>query len=162
MRITVEPARSLADLAALISLHQEVFGPDARLSLPKLRAQASDSVMHLIARIGATSRAVGALTVMDTTDDHAIHQHYGLIFPAGTKLAHYTRPVILPEYRSSAILLALSREAVQLFVIPRGIQYLCREADAVPTSALKFPGIPEFRAERAEFGMAMSSATGCQ
>jgi GNAT superfamily N-acetyltransferase len=138
MRMIIEPVRSLADLAELISLHQTVFHQELGVALPNLRARSPRSVVHLIARTLPHRKPIGALTVIETTRYRTLHTRHMLAFPDKARVATYTHLAVLPEYRGLNIPLELMREARRSFIEPRGIRYtwLLFDADRAQTSNL--------------------------
>jgi hypothetical protein len=145
MRLTVEPVRSLADLTELISLHQAVFERELGLALPRLRARAKNSIMHLVARCDQAPGIVGAVTIIETDRTLVPREAYGLPFPSTERAARYTHMAVLPRYRGLNIPVRLLLEARRLFVTPRRIHYTWLLYDAARAGSSRLCSILGYR-----------------
>jgi hypothetical protein len=120
--MTIDVARSLADLADLHSLRQSVFERELGIPLPPFTAS-DDSYVHLLARDGDHGNVIAGVTILETTGEQSLHRRYGLTLPSGARVGRLTRMAVLPRWRRRRLPIRLVLSAQRLFIAPRGIQY---------------------------------------
>jgi hypothetical protein len=145
-QIIIEPVTDSYTAAAAAYVREEVFEREWKIRVPRLPRWAVGEMLTLVARVESRSEPVAALTVMETTTDHGLHQRFGLTFPEQTRIARYTQLAVLAPYRGLKIPLQLVIEARRRFVVPEGIDYTWLLFDAEHARASSFCKQLDFRA----------------
>ena len=138
MKITIEAVAGGEDEAAMWCVWREVFEREMGIRLAPDGGQEDGKVSHLLARLHPGGRAVGALSVVDTSGDVPLHAGHNLGFEPGACAARFTHLAVLRPFRGRNIPLAMMLEAHRLFVAPRRYDYtwLLFDAERAPTSFL--------------------------
>jgi hypothetical protein len=123
MEIIVEPITNNEDEAAMLRIRQQVFDREMGIALARLSVPDIPGSFHLLARVSPLGDPVGALSVVDTSRDHELHEGYGLKFHAAARVARYTQLAVLKPYRGLNIPLMLMLEAHRRFVTPSLFDY---------------------------------------
>lgn len=154
MDITIEPVTNCENEAEMLRIRAQVFDCELGITLERLTGSDNPDSFHLLARIGLAGDAVAALSVVDTSRNHELHETYGLEFPPLTRVARYTQLAVLRPYRGLNIPLMLMLEAHHRFVAPRKFEYTWllfdaqRAASSLMCKWLGFaPGKHSFRSE---------------
>ena len=138
MEITIEPVRNDEDQAEMKGIAHQVFESEMGILLPRFTTRDDSGSFHALARVGPDGRAVGTLSVVDTSGDHELHEGYGLVLPAKARVARFTRLAVLRPYRGLNIPLMLMLEAHRRFVAPSLFDYtwLLFDADRSASSLM--------------------------
>ncbi len=123
MEITIEPVVNIKDEVAMFRIREQVFKREMGISLARLTALDNSCSFHLLARVNSDGDAVAALSVVDTSGRHELHECYGLRFHDGARVARYTQLAVLRPYRGMNIPLMLMLEAHRRFVAPVQLDY---------------------------------------
>lgn len=123
MEITIEPVVNIEDEVAMFRIREQVFKREMDIPLARLTALDNPGSFHLLARVGLDGDAVAALSVVDTSGDHELHEGYGLKFPSLARAARYTQLAVLRPYRGMNVPLMLMLEAHRRCVAPGGFDY---------------------------------------
>jgi len=136
MKIIVEQAKTKADRAAVARIRQQVFEREMGLALKPLSE--FDGGSHLLARIEPNRYPVGALSVIDTSNDHDLHKSFGLGFGRQARAARLSHLAVLAPYRRMNIPLMMLLHAFREIIGPGGFDYtwLLFDTDRVASSAL--------------------------
>ena len=118
MEIAIELAVNIEDEIGILRIREQVFEREMGISLTRLTALDNPGSFHLLAREGRDGDAVAALSIVDTSGDHELHERYGLKFPSLAHVARYTQLAVLRPYRGMNIPLRLMLEAHRRCVIP--------------------------------------------
>jgi len=157
MEIIVEPVANIDDEAAMLRIREQVFEREMGIPLVRLTALNDPGSFHLLARLGVGGDAVAALSVVDTSRDHELHQAYDLKFPSLARVARYTQLAVLRPYRGVNVPLMLMLEAHRRFISPGRFDYtwLLFDAHRAASSMMcKWLGfIPGLRAFSSEYGL---------
>jgi hypothetical protein len=119
-------------------VRREVFEREMGIKLAPDGARADGKISHLIARTHPGRRAVGTLSVVDTSGDERLHASHNLGFEPGARAARFTHLAVLRPLRGRNIPLMMMLEAHRLFVAPRRYDYtwLLFDVERVPNSFL--------------------------
>jgi len=123
MEIVIKAATSGEDKAAIERIRREVFEQEMGIPWSRLAVPAEAEALHLIALAGPNGDPAAALSVIDTSNEHELHQRHRLIFHSGARVARYTQLAVLRNYRGLKIPLMLMLEAHRRFVTPRQFHY---------------------------------------
>ena len=123
MHITIEAAIDAAALRAAGCVREEVFGKQCYRRLPRLDGYDSTQILTLIARLGYSNEPIATLSVVETTDDAALHRSLELSFPEGVRVARYTQLGVLKAYHGLHLPDQMMAEARRRFVLPNQILY---------------------------------------
>lgn len=136
-RFVIQPATDSCSLMQAAYIREEVFGREWNLQILPIASVGADKSLTLIASSRPELQPVGVVTVVETTDDIALHSRLGLRFPEGARSARYTQLAVLKPYRGLNIPVQLVAEAHRQFVGPRGIDYswLLFNADRAASSS---------------------------
>jgi hypothetical protein len=116
----IEMATSEEDLLSMRRIRRQVFEYEMGLALPALSAPEGVATAHVIARAEATSEAIAALTVVDTTNETDLCGRYGLCLHPNARTARYTQLAVVKPYRGMNLPLMLILKAHYHFVVPGG------------------------------------------
>jgi hypothetical protein len=119
----IEMATSEEDLLSMRRIRRQVFEYEMGLALPALSAPEGVAAAHVIARAEATSEPVGALTVVDTTNETDLCGRYGLCLDPDARTARYTQLAVAKSYRGMNLPLMLILKAHYHFVVPGGFTH---------------------------------------
>jgi len=123
MEIIIESVTTDENEGAMLRIRLEVFQREMGIEPGRLTVPDSSRSFHLIARAGPVSDAVAALSVVDTSGHHELHEGYGLRFHVRARVARYTQLAVLRPYRGMNIPLMLMLEAHRRFVAPGQFDY---------------------------------------
>jgi hypothetical protein len=123
MRIITTPVTTPDDIAAMLSVRQEVFENEMGIKLDPVQASDNGHVTYLLARVGPDQEPVGCLCVLDTTNNHPLHEELGLKFDPQARVARYTHLAVLKPYRGMNIPLAMMLEAHRSVIVPLQFDY---------------------------------------
>ena len=123
MRITTTQVSTSADTAAMLFIRRAVFEHEMGIKLDSLRPSENGHVTYLLARVGPNQEPVGCLCVLDTTNNHQLHEELGLKFDPQARVARYTHLAVLKSYRGMNIPLAMMLEAHRSVIVPRRFDY---------------------------------------
>jgi GNAT superfamily N-acetyltransferase len=116
MEIVISPVTNEEDELAMLKIRQQVFERELGIVVECLRGFSQKHIRHLLARTGPGREVVAVLSVVETSNDHQLHERYGLNFPPGVRVARYTQLAVAKPYRGLGIPLMLILEAHRLFV----------------------------------------------
>jgi len=123
MEITIEPVANIENEVAMLRIREQVFEREMGIALARLAPLDLSAAFHLLARVELDGEAIAALSVVDTSEDHELHESYGLRLHAGARVARYTQLAVLRPYRGLNIPLKLMLEAHRRFVVPEQFDY---------------------------------------
>ena len=119
MQIVIDSVRTTEQFEEISAVRRQVFEKEWGTRIPELEFQA-DKVWHLAARTPEHGRAIGTLTVLETTADHTLHAGYALHFPENVKVARLTQLAVQKPYRGCGISAQLISEALSRIIGPFG------------------------------------------
>lgn len=151
MHITIEAANNAASLRAVHDVREEVFGKQCYRRLPRLEDYDPTQILTLVARSGDTNEPMAALSVVETTDDAALHSALDLLFPDGIRVARYTQLAVLRAYRGLHLPAHLLSEARRRFVVPNQILYTWLLFNAETARSSSFCRELRFKCSEKEF-----------
>ena len=122
-RIVIHPATDACSLTQAAYVREEVFGREWNLRIPPIVTVDGAECLTLIASSRPDLQPVAVVTVVETTQDLALHRRLGLLFPEGARIARYTQLAVLKPYRGLSIPVQLVAEAHRRFVAPQRIEY---------------------------------------
>lgn len=136
MDIIIETVVSDEDESAMLDIRERVFEREMGIRLAP--APVGGGAAHLLARVAPGGEAVGALSVIDTSGDRALHESCGLGFDPGERTARYMHLAVLKSYRGMNIPLMMMLAAHHRVVVPRGYDHtwLLFDAERAPASPL--------------------------
>src|SRR6266849_8400558 len=123
MEIIVEQVTTDADVDAIVRIRNQVFLREMGITLAPFGASENGHATYLVARGGPDKEPVGSLCVLDTSDDHQLHERFGLKFEPRAGVARYTHLAVLKPYRGMNIPLAIMIEAHRRVIVPRQFDY---------------------------------------
>jgi len=123
MKIITTQVNTPDEIAAMLSIRQEVFENEMKIKLDPLQPSENGQVTYLLARVGPDQEPVGCLSVLDTTNNHQLHEELGLKFDPQARVARYTHLAVLKPYRGMNIPLAMMLEAHRSVIVPRRFDY---------------------------------------
>src|SRR5205809_5687546 len=122
MEITIEPVVTSENEVAMLRIRQQVFEHEMGITLTRLAGRGNSAPFHLLAR-DRDGDPAAALSVVDTSGDHELHESYGLKLHVGARVARYTQLAVLKPYRGVNVPLMLMLEAHRRFVTPGQFDY---------------------------------------
>jgi hypothetical protein len=121
MNLVVEAIGSSVELArAAVAIRKEVFEDEWKSKLESPTSPNPGQHLDLIARVESSGELVAVMAMVDTTDNAALHNHFGLPFGAGDRSARYTQLAVLKPFRGMDSPLRLILEGKRRFVRPGG------------------------------------------
>jgi len=154
--IIVKPALSDSCKQAVAAIERQVFNDELGVVLSNDRPPADAATFQLLAVASRHSTPIGTLSVVDTTDNYALHRQFGLMFDRGTRVARLTRLAVLKPYRGQGIPLKLMLEAYRLFVWPRQFDFTWLTFDAEKAKSCSYCTLLDYqmssRVFAAEYG----------
>jgi acyl carrier protein len=99
--IRIEAATTNQQWAEMLRIRNQVFTTECGFSFRPLPGPGENGVWHFLARDHHDT--IGALSVVDTTGDCQVHQHYRLTFDKNDRVARYAQLAILRPYRKRGI-----------------------------------------------------------
>jgi ribosomal protein S18 acetylase RimI-like enzyme len=121
MDIIIDRIDSSEDIAAMLAVWQQVF--ERELGIVLSQSSTSSRISHWLARLGQSSEAVGTLSVVDTSEEHQLHDSLGLRFDPGARVARFTHLAVLKRYRGMNIPLQMMLEAHRSVIVPGQFDY---------------------------------------
>ena len=119
MEIIVEQVTNDANMDAVLRIRQQVFERERGIKLAPVGSSENGYATYLLARVGPDREPVGSLCVIDTSDNHELHESFGLKFEPQARVARYTHLAVLKPYRGLNIPLAMMLEAQRSVIAPR-------------------------------------------
>ena len=116
MDIIIEQIKNSEDDAAMLEVWKQVFEREMGIVMP--RGSASINTSHWLARLEQGRKPVGTLSVVDTSDQHQLHDSLGLLFDPHARVARFTHLAVLKPYRGRSIPLAMMLEAHRSMIVP--------------------------------------------
>lgn len=116
MDIVINQTASNEDIAEMLEVWEQVFQREMGITLP--RDSAPGNISHWLARSALSKKAVGTLSVVDTSDQHQLHESLGLGFDRKARVARFTHLAVLKPYRGRRIPLAMMLEAHKSVIVP--------------------------------------------
>ena len=116
MDIVIKQIASNEDVSDMLEVWEQVFEREMGITLP--RDSANGHVSHWLARSALSRKAVGTLSVVDTSDQHQLHDSLGLGFDPQARVARFTHLAVLKPYRGRQIPLAMMLEAHRSVIVP--------------------------------------------
>ena len=104
------------DVAAMFDVWKEVFEREMGITLPQDSTLGNTS--HWLARLKQSRQAVGTLSVVDTSNQHQLHDSLGLGFDPQARAARFTHLAVLKPFRGMNIPLAMMLEAHRRVIVP--------------------------------------------
>ena len=104
------------DVAAMFDVWKEVFEREMGITLPQDSTPGNTS--HWLARLKQSRQAVGTLSVVDTSNQHQLHDSLGLGFDPQARAARFTHLAVLKPFRGMNIPLAMMLEAHRHVIVP--------------------------------------------
>ena len=121
MDVIIKKNETSEDDAAMLEVWKQVFEREMGIVLPQ--NVASSNTSHWLARLERSSEPVGTLSVVDTSDQHELHDSLALGFAPGARVARFTQLAVLKPYRGKNIPLAMMLEAHRSIIIPNQFDY---------------------------------------
>ncbi len=149
MEIIVEQVTTDADVDTIVRIRDQVFLREMGITLAPFGASENGHATYLVARGGPDKEPVGSLCVLDTSDDHQLHERFGLKFEPQARVARYTHLAVLKPYRGMNIPLAMMIEAHRRVIVPLQLDYTWllfdveRAAESFLSRLLGFTPMPE-------------------
>jgi hypothetical protein len=116
MNILIEQISSSEDVNAMLEVWKQVFEREMGIVLP--RDCPSGNTAYWLARLEQGREPVGTLSVVDTSDQHQLHDSLGLRFAPQARVARFTHLAVLRPYRGKNIPLAMMLEAYRKMIVP--------------------------------------------
>lgn len=123
MTIVIEPATTRRDEAAVRRIRRHVFQREMSIALRQSDSPDKAMALDLLAWVEPGGDPVGALTVIETSENDHLHESYGLRFGPSARVARFTQMAVLKPYRGMNIPLMLMLEAHRRFVAPLRFHY---------------------------------------
>lgn len=138
MKIVIEAVVSDEDQNAMRRVRREVFERELGITLAPPEVAERNAIAHLLARAEPGHIPIGTLSLIDTSDNHQLHESLGLKFDLHAPVARYTHLAVLKPYRGMNVPLMMMLEAHRRLIEPRRIRYtwLLFGAERAPTSFL--------------------------
>ena len=149
MEIIVEQVTTDADVDAIVRIRDQVFLREMGITLAPFGAAENGHATYLVARGGPDKEPVGSLCILDTSDEHQLHESFGLKFEPQARVARYTHLAVLKPYREMNIPLAMMVEAHRRVIVPLQFDYTWllfdveRAANCFLSRLLGFTPMPE-------------------
>ncbi len=121
MDIVIERIANSEDFAAMLEVWKQVFEREMGITLPQDSTR--DNVSHWLARLEHNRQAIGTLSVVNTSDQHQLHDSLGLRFEPQARVARFTHLAVLKHYRGMNIPLAMMLEAHRSMIVPDQFDY---------------------------------------
>ena len=121
MDISIEEIQNSDDIAAMLLVWQQVFEREMGIVLSHDSATANTS--HWLARLEKSGKAIGTLSIVNTSGERQLHQSLGLQFEANARVARYTHLAVLKQYRGMNIPLAMMLEGHRSVIVPGEFDY---------------------------------------
>jgi len=121
MDIVIEEITNSEDVAAMFDVWKQVFEREMGITLPQ--ESTSGSISHWLARVKPSREAVGTLSVVDTSDEHQLHDSLRLGFDPQARVARFTHLAVLKPFRGLNIPLAMMLEAHRSVIVPCQFDY---------------------------------------
>src|SRR5438045_1626514 len=121
MDIIIEQIANTQDIPPMLEVWKEVFEREMGIVLPQ--DYASSKTAHWLARLEQTREPVGTLSVVDTSDEHQLHDSLGLRFNPQAKVGRFTHLAVLRPYRGKNIPLAMMLQAHRSMIVPAQFEY---------------------------------------
>ena len=121
MDIVIEEIANSEDVAAMFEVWKEVFEHEMGITLPQ--DSTPGNISHWLARLKQSRQAVGTLSVVDTSDQHQLHESLGLGFDPQARAARFTHLAVLKPFRGINIPLAMMLEAHRRVIVPGQFDY---------------------------------------
>ncbi|HKP84212.1 MAG TPA: hypothetical protein VJT69_19505 [Pyrinomonadaceae bacterium] len=121
MDIVIEKISNSEDVAAMFEVWKQVFEREMGITLPQ--DNAPGSISHWLARMKHSRKPVGTLSVVDTSDQHELHDSLGLRIHPQARAARFTHLAVLKPYRGMNIPLTLMLEAHRSVIVPDRFDY---------------------------------------
>lgn len=136
MKIVSKQIESSEDNAAMLEVWHQVFELDLGIVLCQDRS--SLNISHWLARVEESGEPVGTLTVVDTSDQHELHDSLSLGFDPERRVARFTHLAVLKPYRGKNIPLAMMLEVHRKVIVPGQFDYtwLLFDVEKAPNSFL--------------------------
>ena len=116
--VEIEIATTNQQWAEILEIRNEVFANEYGFSVSPLPSPGKTGVWHFLARVD--DRAIGTLSVVDTTKDRQLHQRYCLRFEKSERVARYAQLAILKPYRKCGVFEMLIEKAQNTVIRPNG------------------------------------------
>ena len=116
MDIVINQTASNEDIIEMLEVWEQVFQRELGVTLP--RDSAPCNISHWLARSAHSRKVVGTLSVVDTSDQHQLHDTLGLGFDRQARVARFTHLAVLKPYRGRGIPLAMMLEAHRRAIVP--------------------------------------------
>jgi GNAT superfamily N-acetyltransferase len=142
--VIVKPVLSDLSKQAVAAIERQVFNDELGVVLSDGRPPAESATFQLLA-LTSRSTPIGTLSVVDTTDNDALHRQFGLVFDRGTRVARLTRLAVLQPYRGQGIPLKLMLEAYRLFVWPRQFEFTWLTFDAAKAKSCSYCTVLDYQ-----------------
>lgn len=121
MDIVIEQIESSEDIVAMLEVWKQVFEREMSIVLPQ--DSTSGNSAHWLARLKRTREPVGTLSVVDTSEQHQLHESLGLTFDPQARVARFTHLAVIKPYRGRNIPLAMMLEAHRSMIVPDQFEY---------------------------------------
>src|SRR5690242_10963141 len=116
MDIVIEEIANSEDVAAMFEVWKQVFEREMGITLP--HDSTPGKISHWLARLKGSREAVGTLSIVDTSDQHQLHDSLGLPFDSKARVARFTHLAVLKRFRGMNIPLAMMLEAHRSVIVP--------------------------------------------
>jgi hypothetical protein len=138
VEVLIEEVAGGENERAMMEVRRQVFERELGIRLAPDEGRCGGEVSHLLALTYPGRRAVGTLSVMDTSGDERLHESHNLGFEPGARAARFTHLAVLRPLRGRNIPVMMMLEAHRLFVAPRRYDYtwLLFDAARAPASFL--------------------------
>jgi hypothetical protein len=123
MEITIKQVANGDDTAAMLNVWKQVFEQEMGITLTPDAATNPYTVSHLLARLGQDGQAIGTLSVVDTSNEHQLHESLGLKFDRQSRVARFMHLAVLKPYRGMNVPLSMMLEAHRSVIVPRQFDY---------------------------------------
>jgi hypothetical protein len=121
MEITIQQVQNTEDVAAMVEVWKQVFEREMGVTLPE--DSAAGNISHWLARLKQSREAVGTLSIVDTSDQHQLHDSLRLGFDPQARVARFTHLAVLKPYRGMNIPLAMMLDAHRSVIVPGQFDY---------------------------------------
>lgn len=123
MNIRIEIATTREQWDTICSIRKQVFTSEWGFQYGKLDPPGQPGVWHAIASDSDCGKAVGTLSVVDTTQETGLHNRYHLPFGCNDRSARYAQLAILKPSRKLGILNLLIDAVQDRIVRPNGFDF---------------------------------------
>lgn len=114
--IQIEAAKTNQQWAEMLGIRTQVFTIEYGFSFRPPPGPGETGVWHFLARDNHDT--IGTLSIVETTGDRQLHQHYRLSFGKNDRVARYAQLAILRPYRKRGILKMLMDTAQSTVIHP--------------------------------------------